>query len=106
MGHTDTARFEAGAERIAQEQQDIQARIDREERSFSPGEDEGQGAMQAGARRYPEPPFPEQHQRKPGLEWALDPAPMYDAPFYRGSGKLQHWGRFRHRPVGGCAVRT
>ena len=45
-------------------------------------------AMQAGARRYPEPPLPQQHQAKPGDESALDPAPMYDAPFYKGSGKL------------------
>jgi NAD(P)-dependent dehydrogenase (short-subunit alcohol dehydrogenase family) len=45
-------------------------------------------AMQAGARRYPEPPFPKQHQPKPGCEAELDPAPMYDAPFYKGSGKL------------------
>jgi NAD(P)-dependent dehydrogenase (short-subunit alcohol dehydrogenase family) len=46
------------------------------------------GAMQAGARLYPEPPFPRQHQPKPGDEAQLDPAPMYDAPFYLGSGKL------------------
>lgn len=46
-------------------------------------------AMQAGAREYPVPPFPKQHQNKPGIESRLDPAPMYDAPFYRGSGKLQ-----------------
>lgn len=47
------------------------------------------GAMQAGARLYPVPPFRRQHQAKPGSEAALDPAPMYDAPFYKGSGKLQ-----------------
>jgi NAD(P)-dependent dehydrogenase (short-subunit alcohol dehydrogenase family) len=46
------------------------------------------GAMQAGAREYPEPPFPKQHQTKPGLERSLNPAPSYEAPFYRGSGKL------------------
>ena len=45
--------------------------------------------MQAGARAYPEPPFPAQHQQKPGLEARLDPAPMYDAPFYKGSDKLK-----------------
>jgi len=45
-------------------------------------------AMQAGARRYPEPPFPPQHQAKPGQEALLDPAPMYDAPYYLGSEKL------------------
>ena len=47
------------------------------------------GAMQAGARKYPEPPFPRQHQSKPGSEASLRPAPMFDAPFYRGSGKLE-----------------
>jgi NAD(P)-dependent dehydrogenase (short-subunit alcohol dehydrogenase family) len=45
--------------------------------------------MQAGAREYPAPPFAKQHQTKPGCESKLDPAPLYDAPFYHGSGKLQ-----------------
>ena len=45
--------------------------------------------MQAGARRYAVPPLPKQHQRKPGLEAKLDPAPMCDAPFYIGSQKLE-----------------
>lgn len=49
---------------------------------------EGQGAMQAGARTYPEPPMPKQHQTKPGSEAKLNPQPMYDAPYYKGSGKL------------------
>jgi NAD(P)-dependent dehydrogenase (short-subunit alcohol dehydrogenase family) len=46
------------------------------------------GAVQAGARRYPEPPFPKQHIPKPGGEAILDPRPLYDAPYYMGSGKL------------------
>ena len=46
-------------------------------------------AVQTGAREYPAPPFPKQHQPKPGDERQLDPAPMYDAPFYVGSQKLQ-----------------
>jgi NAD(P)-dependent dehydrogenase (short-subunit alcohol dehydrogenase family) len=72
--------------RAAQEQRDIQdqvAEADRrapEEKSF---------AMQAGARAYPEPPFPEVHQPKPGLEADLPLKPMYDAPYYEGSGKLR-----------------
>jgi len=45
--------------------------------------------MQAGARSYPEPLFPKQQQAKPGIESRLTPAPMYDAPFYRGSDKLK-----------------
>ena len=51
-------------------------------------EKKANGPMQAGARRYPEPPFPKQHLAKPGRESVLDPPPMYDAPFYQGSGKL------------------
>ncbi len=47
-------------------------------------------AMQAGARPYPSPPFPRQHQSKPGLEAKLNPPPLYDAPFYPGSGKLEN----------------
>jgi len=50
---------------------------------------ESNGAMQVGARAYPEPPFPKQHQPKPGHEANLNPSPMYDAPFYQGSGKLR-----------------
>lgn len=36
----------------------------------------------------PRPPFPAQHQRAPGLESALDPAPRYQAPAYRPAAKL------------------
>ncbi len=46
-------------------------------------------AMQAGARRYPEPPMPGQHLKKPGKEADLQLQPMYDAPYYEGSGKLK-----------------
>jgi len=46
-------------------------------------------AMQAGAREYPAPPLPRQHQPKPGQEMELSPQPMFEAPFYLGSRKLQ-----------------
>jgi NAD(P)-dependent dehydrogenase (short-subunit alcohol dehydrogenase family) len=46
-------------------------------------------AVQAGQRRYPEPPLPKQHLAKPGLESELDPRPKFLAPEYRGSGKLE-----------------
>jgi NAD(P)-dependent dehydrogenase (short-subunit alcohol dehydrogenase family) len=42
-----------------------------------------------GPRRYPTPPLPEQHLEKPGNESDLDPRPFYDAPHYRGAGKLE-----------------
>jgi NAD(P)-dependent dehydrogenase (short-subunit alcohol dehydrogenase family) len=38
--------------------------------------------------RKPKPPFPRQHQRRPGIESKLVPRPRYEAPSYRGSGKL------------------
>jgi len=39
-------------------------------------------------QREPKPPFPEQHQAKPGLESKLSPRPSYRAPLYKGSDKL------------------
>jgi NAD(P)-dependent dehydrogenase (short-subunit alcohol dehydrogenase family) len=44
--------------------------------------------MQAGAREYPDT-FPAQHLKKPGVEADLKTAPMYEAPGYKGSGKLK-----------------
>ena len=38
--------------------------------------------------KEPKSPMPAQHQRKPGLESKLDPRPKYEAPYYKGSGKL------------------
>jgi NAD(P)-dependent dehydrogenase (short-subunit alcohol dehydrogenase family) len=45
--------------------------------------------VQAGERKYPEPPLPAQHLKKPGLEADLELRPEYDAPTYKGAGKLQ-----------------
>ncbi len=78
-------RFEGRAEDIADQEREIQAKID----ARGAGGDKGEGAVQAGARAYPEPPYPQQHQKKPGEEFRLDPAPMYEAPFWKGSGKLE-----------------
>ena len=67
-------------------QRNIQQQVERADARHGDGES---GAMQAGARRYPEPPFPRQHQAKPGDEARLDPPPMYEAPYYRGSRNLE-----------------
>jgi NAD(P)-dependent dehydrogenase (short-subunit alcohol dehydrogenase family) len=72
--------------RTAAKQRDIQDEVAEADRK--PEKDKSE-AMQAGARLYPVPPFPKQHQAKPGNEAKLDPAPMYDAPFYKGSEKLK-----------------
>lgn len=73
--------------RTADEQREIQEEVASADASQGKSKD-GVRAVQAGARRYPEPPFPPQHEPKPGMEYRLDPPPMYDAPFYKGSGKL------------------
>ncbi len=72
--------------RTVQDQREVQDQV-AESDTHAP--ESKSGAVQAGARRYPEPPLPRQHQKKPGVEADLDPPPMYDAPFYKGSGKLE-----------------
>ena len=49
----------------------------------------GGRSVQPAERTYPEPPFPKQHQAKPGIEARIEPRPEYQAPAYRGSGKLE-----------------
>ena len=68
----------------AQSHRDIQKQAERAD----PPKKKAKKAMQAGARKYPEPPMPKQHQAKPGEEQKLDPQPLFDAPFYKGSDKL------------------
>lgn len=68
-------------------QREIQRETDeKDQRKGTSGK--GGDAMQAGARVYPQPPFPEQHLAKPGKETEVEPAPLYDAPYYIGSDKL------------------
>ena len=50
---------------------------------------ESKRAVQTGARKYPAPPMPKRHLKKPGHEADLKLQPMYDAPFYKGSDKLK-----------------
>ncbi len=45
-------------------------------------------AVRRATRRQPKPPFPEQDIEPPGLEAKMDPRPKFEAPAYRGSGKL------------------
>ena len=40
-------------------------------------------------KSHPTPPFPPQHQSKPGIESSLRPRPEFKAPEYRGSDKLR-----------------
>jgi NAD(P)-dependent dehydrogenase (short-subunit alcohol dehydrogenase family) len=63
----------------------IQEEIDRKEAGATKTDSK---PMQAGQRDYPEA-FPPQHLKKPGLEAELTLKPMYEAPEYKGSGKLE-----------------
>jgi NAD(P)-dependent dehydrogenase (short-subunit alcohol dehydrogenase family) len=45
-------------------------------------------AVQAGARAQPQPPYDEPHHEKPGTESRMKIKPRFDAPDYKGSGKL------------------
>jgi NAD(P)-dependent dehydrogenase (short-subunit alcohol dehydrogenase family) len=84
--HSPQGQAAAEQQRRIQDQVEEADRRAQEQKSFAP---KNEGAMQAGARRYPEPPFPKQHQEKPGIEAELALKPMYDAPYWKGSGKLE-----------------
>ena len=82
----DKATKKGDAKAAAAKQRKIQAGVDAADKRN--GSKEKQTAAQLGARKYPEPPFPKQHHPKPGEERKIEPAPLYDAPFYIGSKKL------------------
>ena len=86
---TKKDRFASAAEDVAAAERAIQKEIDRKEKTRPKTAEKSKGAMQAGARAYPEPPFPKQHEPKPGSESELQLKPMYDAPHYKGSEKLK-----------------
>ncbi len=75
------------AKAAAARQRKIQRNVDQTDRRD--GAEEKPVAAQLGARDYPAPPFPKQHHAKPGEERKIEPPPMYDAPYYQGSGKLE-----------------
>ncbi len=90
---SEQARSEMPVPGYAQDAADdgrtIQARVEHAEATKQhPAETAVSTAMQAGQRPYPAE-FPEQHQRKPGLESELEPRPMFEAPAYKGSEKLR-----------------
>ncbi len=60
----------------------VSERVARSSRTASPS------AAALGQMKEPKSPMPAQHQRKPGLESKLRPRPKYQAPYYKGSGKL------------------
>ncbi len=78
---------EQGAKATAAQQRKIQRDTDAREKSAAAGSSDA--GVQAGARAQPDLPYPPQHLSKPGLESELTPRPNFQAPDYKGSGKLQ-----------------
>jgi hypothetical protein len=74
------------AEATHQQGRKIQREIDATEAKASNNSKKEPKAMQAGTREYPTE-FPPQHQAKPVQESEVLPAPMCDAPGYKGSEK-------------------
>ena len=70
-------------------QRRVQRQIHESERTRPQRKPPKSRAVQAGDVREPENPLPEQHQRKPGFEHELEPAPRFLASTYRGSDKLK-----------------
>jgi NAD(P)-dependent dehydrogenase (short-subunit alcohol dehydrogenase family) len=85
---TDKSGARAAIEQVAARQRKIQRETDERDSNKPAAEAQG-SAVQAGDRRQPALPLPKQHLIKPGLESDLDPRPQFEAPGYKGSGKLQ-----------------
>ncbi|WP_119421926.1 SDR family oxidoreductase [Desertibaculum subflavum] len=78
--------FADQTEQVAERQQQIQAQVDAADQRT---DGKGKEPPQTGQRTYPTAPMPEQHHAKPGHEGEIEPEPMFEAPAYKGSQKLQ-----------------
>jgi NAD(P)-dependent dehydrogenase (short-subunit alcohol dehydrogenase family) len=74
-----------------EKQRDIQREQDEKDaaRQGKGSQQKQDKAVQAGARTQPQPPMEQPHLRKPGIEGEMDVKPRFDAPDYKGSGKLE-----------------
>lgn len=78
------------ADSVAEKQRELQLEQDRKDRSQpAKGKEQPARAVQDGPRKHPANPLPAQHLSKPGLEAQMQLKPQYQAPQYRGSGKLE-----------------
>ncbi len=87
---TSWTKYAQSARARAEKNRQIQARAEdlRQRREKQQSKSDDEKPVQVGARKYAEPPMPAQHLQKPGLEADLEERPQYDAPQYKGSGKL------------------
>jgi len=79
-----------GIAKTVRTQRRLQEKVDRMPSKESGGEEEqAKPVVQAGKRREPSGKLPAQHLAKPGNEADLELAPRFEAPDYKGSGKLE-----------------
>jgi NAD(P)-dependent dehydrogenase (short-subunit alcohol dehydrogenase family) len=88
MASSKKPESRSNGESAAQKQRRIQSNIAAKDAQSDGGGDEEKGAVQAGTRKQPES-MPKQHLDKPGNEHELELQPRFEAPDYRGSGKLE-----------------
>jgi len=82
----------ATKERRVQKQTDAKDQQKQQAKASKPASKKAAAKKQpapTSPRPKPRPPLPEQHLRKPGKEAKLEPRPQFEAPDYRGSGKLE-----------------
>ena len=60
-----------------------------QQKDSAAGKASGAPAAPGPGRDEPGPPMPQQHLAKPGLEADMELKPRFEAPHYKGSGKLQ-----------------
>ncbi len=88
-------RYASAGRQAAEQARRLQRDAEQKQKSKQQGAGKQQQKQQQSTavpppgRKYPTPPMPRQHQAKPGVEAALKPRPRYEAPEYRGSGKLR-----------------
>ena len=81
-------RVGAGAAHTASRQRAVQRPQDEKDKAKPAAKTSGQ-PPQTGKRPQPVNPMPAQHLRKPGLEAEMALRPRFEAPDYKGSGKLE-----------------
>ncbi|MGN2243374.1 SDR family oxidoreductase [Frateuria sp. GZRR33] len=97
MATTKTARRGNGTGKAVAKERQVQSQIDAEDKQKQKARASKSASKktakkqpgQTSPRPKPRPPLPEQHLSKPGKEAKLKPRPQFEAPDYRGSGKLQ-----------------
>jgi NAD(P)-dependent dehydrogenase (short-subunit alcohol dehydrogenase family) len=78
------------ADAVADKQRELQLQQDHKDKEQSAkAKDKPTKAVQDGPRTHPANPLPGQHLDKPGIEAQMQLKPQYQAPQYKGSGKLE-----------------